>query len=100
MLTPERTASGYRLYDESVIHQIEKIEYLKSQRLSLQEILASFTEREQKTGETIYQEVKQLQATVEGLEQRLLHSTDVEKQAIRLELSRRLTLIASLIAQL
>jgi len=73
---------------------------LKSQRLSLQEILASFTEREQKTGETIYQEVKQLQATVEGLEQRLLHSTDVEKQAIRLELSRRLTLIASLIAQL
>lgn len=88
------------MYDESVIHQIEKIEYLKSQRLSLQEILASFTEREQKTGETIYQEVKQLQATVEGLEQRLLHSTDVEKQAIRLELSRRLTLIASLIAQL
>jgi len=88
------------LYDESVIHQIEKIEYLKSQRLSLQEILASFTEREQKTGETIYQEVKQLQATVEGLEQRLLDSTDVEKQAIRLELSRRLTLIASLIAQL
>jgi len=73
---------------------------LKSQRLSLQEILASFTEREQKTGETIYQEVKQLQATVEGLEQRLLDSTDVEKQAIRLELSRRLTLIASLIAQL
>jgi len=73
---------------------------LKSQRLSLQEILASFTEREQKTGETIYQEVKQLQATVEGLEQRLLYSTDVEKQAIRLELSRRLTLIASLIAQL
>ncbi|AHA28608.1 hypothetical protein NOM72_12050 [Exiguobacterium sp. LL15] len=73
---------------------------MKSQRLSLQEILASFTEREQKTGETIYQEVKQLQATVEGLEQRLLHSTDVEKQAIRLELSRRLTLIASLIAQL
>ncbi len=88
------------MYDESVIHQIEKIEYLKSQRLSLQEILASFTEREQKTGETIYQEVKQLQATVEGLEQRLLDSTDVEKQAIRLELSRRLTLIASLIAQL
>jgi len=88
------------LYDESVIHQIEQIEYLKSQRLSLQEILASFTEREEKTGETIYQEVKQLQATVEGLEQRLLHSTDVEKQAIRLELSRRLTLIASLIAQL
>lgn len=88
------------MYDESVIHQIEKIEYLKSQRLSLQEILASFTEREQKTGETIYQEVKQLQATVEGLEQRLLYSTDVEKQAIRLELSRRLTLIASLIAQL
>ena len=88
------------MYDESVIHQIEQIEYLKSQRLSLQEILASFTEREQKTGETIYQEVKQLQATVEGLEQRLLHSTDVEKQAIRLELSRRLTLIASLIAQL
>lgn len=73
---------------------------MKSQRLSLQEILASFTEREQKTGETIYQEVKQLQATVEGLEQRLLDSTDVEKQAIRLELSRRLTLIASLIAQL
>lgn len=88
------------MYDESVIHQIEQIEYLKSQRLSLQEILASFTEREEKTGETIYQEVKQLQATVEGLEQRLLHSTDVEKQAIRLELSRRLTLIASLIAQL
>ncbi len=88
------------MYDESVIHQIEKIEYLKSQRLSLQEILASFTEREQKTGETIYQEVQQLQATVEGLEQRLLRSTDVEKQAIRLELSRRLTLIASLIAQL
>jgi len=88
------------LYDESVIHQIEQIEYLKSQRLSLQEILASFTEREEKTGETIYQEVKQLQATVEGLEQRLLNSTDVEKQAIRLELSRRLTLIASLIAQL
>jgi DNA-binding transcriptional MerR regulator len=88
------------LYDESVIHQIEKIEYLKSQRLSLQEILASFTEREQKTGETIYQEVQQLQTTVEGLEQRLLQSTEVEKQAIRLELSRRLTLIASLIAQL
>jgi len=73
---------------------------LKSQRLSLQEILASFTEREQKTGETIYQEVQQLQTTVEGLEQRLLQSTEVEKQAIRLELSRRLTLIASLIAQL
>jgi DNA-binding transcriptional MerR regulator len=88
------------LYDESVIHQIEKIEYLKSQRLSLQEILASFTEREQKTGETIYQEVQQLQTTVGGLEQRLLQSTEVEKQAIRLELSRRLTLIASLIAQL
>ncbi|EZP59269.1 Transcriptional regulator, MerR family [Exiguobacterium sp. RIT341] len=88
------------MYDESVIHQIEKIEYLKSQRLSLQEILASFTEREQKTGETIYQEVQQLQTTVEGLEQRLLQSTEVEKQAIRLELSRRLTLIASLIAQL
>ncbi len=88
------------MYDESVIHQIEQIEYLKSQRLSLQEILASFTEREEKTGETIYQEVQQLQATVEGLEQRLLRSTDVEKQAIRLELSRRLTLIASLIAQL
>lgn len=100
LLTSERTASGYRLYDESVIHQIEKIEYLKSQRLSLQEILASFTEREQKTGETIYQEVQQLQTTVEGLEQRLLQSTEVEKQAIRLELSRRLTLIASLIAQL
>ena len=88
------------MYDESVIHQIEQIEYLKSQRLSLQEILASFTEREQKTGETIYQEVQQLQTTVEGLEQRLLQSTEVEKQAIRLELSRRLTLIASLIAQL
>lgn len=88
------------MYDESVIHQIEQIEYLKSQRLSLQEILASFTERKEKTGETIYQEVQQLQATVEGLEQRLLRSTDVEKQAIRLELSRRLTLIASLIAQL
>lgn len=73
---------------------------MKSQRLSLQEILASFTEREQKTGETIYQEVQQLQTTVEGLEQRLLQSTEVEKQAIRLELSRRLTLIASLIAQL
>lgn len=73
---------------------------MKSQRLSLQEILASFTEREEKTGETIYQEVQQLQTTVEGLEQRLLQSTEVEKQAIRLELSRRLTLIASLIAQL
>ncbi|WP_313290012.1 MerR family transcriptional regulator, partial [Exiguobacterium sp.] len=94
------TASGYRLYDESVILQIDKIEYLKSHRLSLQEILASFTAREQKTGETIYQEVQQLQTTVEGLEQRLLQSTEVEKQAIRLELSRRLTLIASLIAQL
>jgi DNA-binding transcriptional MerR regulator len=88
------------LYDESVIHQIEKIGYLKSKRLSLQEILASVTEREQKTGETIYQEVQQLQTTVGGLEQCLLQSTEVEKQAIRLELSRRLTLIASLIAQL
>jgi DNA-binding transcriptional MerR regulator len=100
LLTTERTASGYRLYTEDVIQHIQKIEYLKTQRLSLQEILAFFTEREVKTGDAIYQEVQQLQNTVTGLEQRLMQATDFEKQEIRLELSRRLTLIASLIAQL
>ncbi|AFS69416.1 MULTISPECIES: MerR family transcriptional regulator [Exiguobacterium] len=100
LLTTERTASGYRLYTEDVIQHIQKIEYLKTQRLSLQEILTFFTEREVKTGDAIYQEVQQLQETVNGLEQRLMESTDYEKQEIRLELSRRLTLIASLIAQL
>ncbi|OIN67187.1 MerR family transcriptional regulator [Exiguobacterium sp. KRL4] len=100
LLTTERTASGYRLYTEDVIQHIQKIEYLKTQRLSLQEILAFFTEREMKTSDVIYQEVKQLQETVNGLEQRLMSATDFEKQEIRLELSRRLTLIASLIAQL
>ncbi|MGL6102999.1 MAG: MerR family transcriptional regulator, partial [Exiguobacterium acetylicum] len=90
----------YRLYTEDVIQHIQKIEYLKTQRLSLQEILAFFTEREVKTGDAIYQEVQQLQNTVTGLEQRLMQATDFEKQEIRLELSRRLTLIASLIAQL
>lgn len=100
LLKSERTAAGYRLYPEDVVHQVQKIEYLKTQRLSLQEILASFTEREEKTGDVIYQEVQQLQDTVKGLERRLLESTDFEKQEIRLELSRRLTLIASLIAQL
>ncbi|ASI34286.1 MULTISPECIES: MerR family transcriptional regulator [unclassified Exiguobacterium] len=100
LLTSERTAAGYRLYPEDVVHQVQKIEYLKTQRLSLQEILASFTEREEKTGDVIYQEVQQLQDTVKGLERRLLESTEFEKQEIRLELSRRLTLIASLIAQL
>ncbi|WP_233494606.1 MerR family transcriptional regulator [Exiguobacterium sp. RIT594] len=100
LLTTERTAAGYRLYTEDVIQHIQKIEYLKTQRLSLQEILAFFTEREVKTGDAIYQEVQQLQESVNGLEQRLLQSTDYEKQEIRLELSQRLTLIASLIAQL
>ncbi|MGA9231566.1 MAG: MerR family transcriptional regulator [Exiguobacterium oxidotolerans] len=100
LLKSERTAAGYRLYPEDVVHQVQKIEYLKTQRLSLQEILASFTEREEKTGDVIYQEVQQLQDTVKGLERRLLESTEFEKQEIRLELSRRLTLIASLIAQL
>lgn len=100
LLTTERTASGYRLYTEDVIQHIQKIEYLKTQRLSLQEILAFFTEREVKTGDAIYQEVQRLQNTVTGLEQRLMQATDFEKQEIRLELSRRLTLIASLIAQL
>lgn len=100
LLTTERTASGYRLYTEDVVQHIQKIEYLKTQRLSLQEILAFFTEREVKTGDAIYQEVQQLQESVNGLEQRLLQSTDYEKQEIRLELSQRLTLIASLIAQL
>ncbi len=100
LLTTERTASGYRLYTEDVIQHIQKIEYLKTQRLSLQEILAFFTEREVQTGDAIYQEVQQLQNTVTGLEQRLMQATDFEKQEIRLELSRRLTLIASLIAQL
>lgn len=100
LLTTERTAAGYRLYTEDVIQHIQKIEYLKTQRLSLQEILAFFTEREVKTGDAIYQEVQQLQESVNGLEQRLLQSTDFEKQEIRLELSQRLTLIASLIAQL
>ena len=100
LLTTERTAAGYRLYTEDVIQHIQKIEYLKTQRLSLQEILAFFTEREVKTGDAIYQEVQQLQESVNGLEQRLMQSTDYEKQEIRLELSQRLTLIASLIAQL
>ena len=100
LLTTERTTAGYRLYTEDVIQHIQKIEYLKTQRLSLQEILAFFTEREVKTGDAIYQEVQQLQESVNGLEQRLLQSTDYEKQEIRLELSQRLTLIASLIAQL
>ncbi|MGE6707115.1 MerR family transcriptional regulator [Exiguobacterium artemiae] len=100
LLTTERTPAGYRLYTEDVVQHIQKIEYLKTQRLSLQEILAFFTEREVKTGDAIYQEVQQLQESVNGLEQRLLQSTDYEKQEIRLELSQRLTLIASLIAQL
>ena len=100
LLTTERTPAGYRLYTEDVVQHIQKIEYLKTQRLSLQEILAFFTEREVKTGDAIYQEVQQLQNTVTGLEQRLMQATDFEKQEIRLELSRRLTLIASLIAQL
>lgn len=100
LLTTERTPAGYRLYTEDVVQHIQKIEYLKTQRLSLQEILAFFTEREVKTGDAIYQEVQQLQESVNGLEQRLMQSTDYEKQEIRLELSQRLTLIASLIAQL
>nr|WP_251139550.1 MerR family transcriptional regulator [Exiguobacterium sp. s145] len=100
LLTTERTPAGYRLYTEDVVQHIQKIEYLKTQRLSLQEILAFFTEREVKTGDAIYQEVQQLQESVNGLEHRLLQSTDYEKQEIRLELSQRLTLIASLIAQL
>ncbi|PPA68667.1 MerR family transcriptional regulator [Jeotgalibacillus proteolyticus] len=104
LLSFERSPSNYRLYDESVLHTLERIRLLKKQRMSLDEISASlqlpYDENHEPLLNEVREEINKLQKKMVSLEETMKHKPKEEKARIYQDLSNKLAVITQLLTLL
>ncbi|ALC82919.1 MULTISPECIES: MerR family transcriptional regulator [Bacillus] len=105
LLDFERSPSNYRLYPESVLHTLDRIKLLKSQRMSLGEITEALQDpSSNKKVEPILCEVQDdinsLQQKLTALEEALKDAPQKEKQLVHKELTNRLAIVMQLLTLL
>ncbi|MGG3572523.1 MerR family transcriptional regulator [Bacillus gobiensis] len=105
LLDFERSPSNYRLYPESVLHTLDRIKLLKSQRMSLGEITEALQDpSNNKKVEPILCEVQDdinsLQQKLTALEEALKDAPQKEKQLVHKELTNRLAIVMQLLTLL
>lgn len=91
LLTPKRSDSNYRYYDESAVEQLQFIAKLKKDHLTLEEIKSLL-----QGGEAEKVDIRLLNAKMQSLEQELLNqlsllknSSEAEKITVKRQLSER-----------
>lgn len=104
LLAVERSKSNYRLYPESALKTIARIQLLKKQRMSISEIKEVLeTNEDPKTEilvEEVYKEFECLQQKITRLEEQLKDAPAQVKTQIGKALENKMGAIASLLALL
>ena len=104
LLTYERSSSNYRLYDESVLYTLERIQFLKKKRMSLEEISASLQHPSDNGNEPFLMEVKEemdrLQHKISFLEEAMKNAPKEEKARVYQDLTNKLTVMTQLLTLL
>ena len=101
LLPVERSSSNYRLYPETVLQTLERIQLLKKQRFSIEEIsLALRTPEDQEIDPIMYDvqdEIDCLQKKLASLEEKLKNAPPEEKARVHGVLEKRLTDVMKLL---
>lgn len=105
LLEFERSPSNYRLYPESVLHTLDRIKLLKTQRMSLEEIIDAIqAPNSNNKVEPILCEVQDdinsLQQKLTALEEALKDAPQKEKQLVHQELSNKMAIVMQLLTLL
>ncbi|MGD7045957.1 MerR family transcriptional regulator [Jeotgalibacillus proteolyticus] len=103
-LSSERSASNYRMYEKNVLQTLERIKFLKGQRMSLEEISYELQHGRCQEQEPLFfevqEEIDRLQQKVTQLEEALKDAPSSEKRMIYTTLSKKLTVITQLLTLL
>lgn len=104
LLPVERSDKNYRLYPDSVLQTLERIQHLKKQRLSIAEIKelldSSRLPETEVIAEDVYEEFDCLQRKIIRLEEQMKDAPAHVKVQISKALESKLVAIASLLALL
>ncbi|MBB5178739.1 DNA-binding transcriptional MerR regulator [Planomicrobium koreense] len=104
LLDFERSAANYRLYPDSVLQTLERIQLLKNQRLSIAEIKEALDSSSQSETavlvEDVFEEFNCLQKKITRLEEQLKDAPAHVKVQISKALESKMVAIASLLALL
>lgn len=104
LLPVERSDKNYRLYPDSVLQTLERIQYLKKQRLSIAEIKEVLDSSQlletDVLAEDVYEEFDCLQKKIIRLEEQMKNAPAHVKVQISKALESKLVAIASLLALL
>lgn len=95
LLAAERSDSGYRLYASEDVDRLHYIECLKMQRFTLEEIRELLKDRTCSIAD-IRSEMRMLEHELDVLSEKTEHK---EKEKLKIELSRRLFAMATLLLQ-
>ncbi|HSP22805.1 MAG TPA: MerR family transcriptional regulator [Planococcus sp. (in: firmicutes)] len=104
LLDSERSTSNYRLYPDTVLQTLERIQLLKNQRMSIAEIKTALDSGSQPDmdvlAEDVYEEFDCLQKKITRLEEQLKDAPSHVKVQISKALESKMVAIASLLALL
>lgn len=104
LLDFERSAANYRLYPDSVLQTLERIQLLKNQRMSIAEIKEALSSNSQSETavlvEDVFEEFNCLQKKITRLEEQLKDAPVHVKVQISKALESKMVAIASLLALL
>ena len=104
LLDFERSAANYRLYPDSVLQTLERIQLLKNQRMSIAEIKEALSSNSQSETavlvEDVFEEFNCLQKKITRLEEQLKDAPAHVKVQISKALESKMVAIASLLALL
>ncbi|WP_232304243.1 MerR family transcriptional regulator [Jeotgalibacillus campisalis] len=103
-LSSERSESNYRMYEKNVLQTLERVKFLKKQRMSLDEIAQQLKQVQPQKQEPLFlevqEEIERLQKKVTQLEEALKDAPSSEKRIVYNDLSNKLTVVMQLLTLL
>jgi DNA-binding transcriptional MerR regulator len=104
LLTFERSASNYRLYDKNVLSTLNRIKLLKQQRMSIVEISTAIKKSDANAKEPmlleVQEEIERLQQKLTTLEELMKDAPQNEKKIIYQDLSNKMMAVMQLLTLL